>query len=59
MEASGELLTSVPGQTEGYPMAVVLSQDAINSLFGELAQAELPEGAYVGITSRPQQLTST
>jgi hypothetical protein len=61
IEASGHLLSSVPATTESYPMALVLSQDAINGLFGRLADTQLPElsesatvmGQSLGVSVRP------
>ncbi|MBN1945339.1 MAG: hypothetical protein JW797_06650 [Bradymonadales bacterium] len=42
-QSHGELLSSVSTSTQSYAMALILSQDAVNSLFRRLSDASLPE----------------
>jgi len=58
---SGALLDAVPATGEGYAMAMVLNQDAINNLFSRLSDVDLPElgesttvlGQQLGVSVRP------
>lgn len=43
MADSGVLLSDVPIDTQAYPMAIVLSQSAVNTLFRQLSEIEIPE----------------
>lgn len=59
---SGELSPNITASTEGFPMAMMLNQNAINELFARLADTELPTltqsfrvlGQQVGVSVRPQ-----
>lgn len=58
----GALSVDAPGNDEPYPMAVVLSQDAVNKLFAAVADADLPPltiadtllGIPISVTLDPQ-----
>ena len=63
MADSGLLLDDISADTQAYPMAVVLSQHAVNALFREISEIEIPEirqstdvllGQELGVSIRPQ-----